>query len=55
VATVTDAPDGDTVPLHHRHIHPVLVRDWSPPKDGIATTICVGGNTIDFHHGEAQP
>jgi len=30
---------GGNVLLHHRHIRPVLVREWSPPMDGIAATI----------------
>jgi TniQ len=30
---------GGSVLLHHRHIRPVLIRDWSPPMDGIAATI----------------
>jgi hypothetical protein len=25
--------------LHHRDIQPVLIRDWSPPMDGITATI----------------
>jgi hypothetical protein len=27
---------GGSVVLHHRHIRPVLIRDWSRPMDGIA-------------------
>jgi hypothetical protein len=30
---------GGNVILHHRHIRPVLVRDWSRPMDGITATI----------------
>ncbi len=30
---------GGNVLLHHRHIRPVLIREWSPPMDGIAATI----------------
>ena len=30
---------GGNVILHHRHIRPVLVRDWSPAMDGITATI----------------
>ena len=36
--------------LHHRHIRPVLVRDWSRAMDGILATISESGNT--FHPGE---
>jgi hypothetical protein len=31
--------------LHHRHIRPVLVRDWSPKMDGIAATIWASQTT----------
>ena len=30
---------GGRVILHHGHIRPVLVRDWSPKMDGITATI----------------
>jgi len=30
---------GGNVILHHRHIQPVLIRDWSPPIYGIAAAI----------------
>jgi hypothetical protein len=30
--------DGNVI-LHHRHIQPVLIRDWSPSMDGITATI----------------
>jgi len=43
---------GGSVILHHRHIQPVLVRDWSRPMDGIAATIWASRTTIDLHHGE---
>jgi hypothetical protein len=32
--------------LHHRHIRPVLVRDWSPAMDGIQATIHESANTF---------
>jgi hypothetical protein len=38
---------GGTVILHHRHIAPVLVRDWSRPMDGIEATIWASQNTFD--------
>ncbi len=38
---------GGTVILHHRHIAPVLVRDWSRPMDGLEATIWVSQNTFD--------
>jgi hypothetical protein len=31
--------NGGSVILHHRHIRPVLIREWSPPMDGITATI----------------
>lgn len=34
--------------LHHRHIRPVLSRDWAPPMDGITATIYASGSLIDF-------
>jgi hypothetical protein len=37
---------GNTI-LHHRHIRPVLVRDWSRAMDGIQATIYESANT--FH------
>ena len=33
---------GGRVILHHSHIRPVLIRDWSPKMDGIAATIWAG-------------
>ena len=36
---------GGTVILHHRHIRPVLIRDWSPPMDGITATIWASRTT----------
>jgi hypothetical protein len=40
---------GGNVILHHRHIRPVLVRDWSPPMDGITATIWASQTTLS--HG----
>ena len=37
---------GGNVILHHRHLRPVLIRDWSRPMDGIAATIWASGTTI---------
>jgi hypothetical protein len=37
---------GGNVILHHRHIQPVLARDWSPPMDGIAATIWASQTTL---------
>ena len=31
--------------LHHRHVRPVLIRDWSPKMDGIAGTIWASQTT----------
>ena len=36
---------GGTVILHHRHIRPVLIRDWSRPMDGITATIWASRRT----------
>jgi hypothetical protein len=36
---------GGNVVLHHRHIRPVLIRDWSRPMDGIAATIWASRTT----------
>jgi len=46
---------GGGVILHHRHVHPVLVRDWSPRMDGIEATLWASRCTTDFspgHHAE---
>lgn len=42
---------GGTV-LHHRHIRPVLIRDWSRPMDGITATIWASrttGHPVEDH------
>ena len=36
---------GGNVILHHRHIRPVLIRDWSRPMDGVAATIWASAST----------
>ena len=36
---------GGNVILHHRHIQPVLIRDWSPRMDGITATIWASKTT----------
>lgn len=36
---------GGGVLLHHRHIRPVLIREWSAPMDGIVATIWASGAT----------
>jgi len=36
--------------LHHRHIRPVLVRDWSTPMDGIQATIWATQSTSQPVH-----
>ena len=36
---------GGGVLLHHRHIRPVLIREWSPPMDGIIATIWASRTT----------
>ena len=40
---------GGSTLLHHRHIRPVLIRDWSPRMDGITATIFASSTTIDLH------
>jgi hypothetical protein len=42
---------GGRVILHHGHIRPVLIRDWSPEMDGIAATIWASQTTL---HGSAR-
>ena len=37
---------GGRVILHHSHIRPVLIRDWSRPMDGIAATIWASQTTL---------
>lgn len=39
--------NGGSTLLHHRHLAPVLVRDWSPAMDGIKATIYASRST--FH------
>lgn len=36
--------------LHHRHIRPVLIRDWSPRLDGINAAIWASRTTTDLTH-----
>ncbi len=36
---------GGNAVLHHRHLRPVLIRDWSRPMDGIAATIWASRTT----------
>lgn len=36
--------------LHHRHIRPVRVREWSSEMDGIAATIWASQTTLDLQH-----
>jgi TniQ len=44
---------GGRVLLHHRHLRPVLIREWSPPMDGIAATIWQSTTTLHIgHHAE---
>jgi TniQ protein len=37
---------GGNVILYHRHIQPVLIRDWSPKMDGITATIWASQTTL---------
>jgi hypothetical protein len=43
---------GGNVILHHSHIQPVLIRDWSPKMDGITATIWASKTTLPLgRHG----
>ena len=42
---------GGGIILHHRHIRPALVRDWSPAVDGITATIAASATTTDYDYG----
>jgi hypothetical protein len=44
---------GGNVILYHRHIQPVLIRDWSPKMDGIKATIWASHTTLPL--GRHQP
>ena len=44
---------GGGIVLHHRHIRPVLIRDWSRPMDGIAATVWASRTTS--HPVEDRP
>jgi hypothetical protein len=50
---------GGNVILYHRHIQPVLIRDWSPKMDGIKATIWASQTTLppgrDGHLSIAEP
>ncbi len=43
---------GGRVILHHGHIRPVLVRDWSPEMDGIEATIWASQTTLPLGPGD---
>ena len=45
-AVVVDCRQGGRVILHHGHIRPVLIRDWSPEMDGITATIWASQTTL---------
>lgn len=48
---------GGRVILHHGHIRPVLIRDWSPSMDGITATIWASQTTLPpaGQHAARQP
>jgi hypothetical protein len=46
---------GGRVILHHGHIRPVLIRDWSTPMDGIAATIWASQATMHLGRPEREP
>jgi TniQ len=39
---------GGNVILYHRHLKPVISREWAAPMDGITATITASGSTIEF-------
>lgn len=39
---------GGNLIVHHRHLRPVLARDWAPRLDGITATIFASQTTIDL-------
>lgn len=39
---------GGNVILYHRHLKPVICREWAVPMDGITATIAASGSTIEF-------
>ena len=39
---------GGNIILHHRHIRPVLIREWSPRMDGIGAAIWASRTTADL-------
>lgn len=43
---------GGTVLLHHRHLRPVLIREWSRPMDGIEAAIWASGTVHDVAGSE---
>ena len=49
---VQHQPARRQVLLHHRHIRPVLIRDWSRPMDGIAATIWASQSTFELRPSE---
>jgi hypothetical protein len=46
---------GGNVILHHRHIQPVLIRDWSPKMDGITATIWASQTTLPLGRHRPPP
>ena len=46
---------GGNVILHHRHIQPVLIRDWSPKMDGISATIWASQTTLPLGRHRPPP
>lgn len=49
---------GGSVVLHHRHIRPILIRDWSRPMDGITATIWASQTTshpVEVSNGATAP
>lgn len=39
---------GGSAILYHRHLKPVISRQWAPRMDGITATITASGSTIEF-------
>ena len=46
---------GGGIILHHRHIRPVLIRDWSPKMDGLEATIWASQSTHELGRRAVVP
>lgn len=46
---------GGNAILYHRHLTPVIKRQWAPEMQGITATVTASGSTINFGLGEVFP